>query len=123
MKNLTIEDLIKIHDKLVAASGEELDILSNHKLGEIIENHEKAKTLFKKAAILLHDIPHLQPFSEGNKRTAFSSFKIFVKLNELKIELSNDDLEDIIIKSVNDNITLNGVEKWLRKVKCQERSL
>lgn len=115
MKSLIKEDLIKIHNDLVAISGEELDILSENNLNEIVRRHGKSKTLVKGATVLLHDIPHLQPFSEGNKRTAFASFKVFLELNNKNLKASNKKLEDIILRSVNNNITLFGVEKWLKK--------
>ena len=114
MQNLTKEDLVKIHFDLVKISGEEPNTLSEYKLNEIIHKHEKAKALVEKAAVLLHDIPNLQPFSEGNKRTAFSGFKIFIELNDRKIAISNKELEEVILRCVNDNITLRDVEKWLK---------
>lgn len=57
MQSLTKEDLIKIHDDLVKISGEESDILSEYKLNKIAFRHQRVKTLVKKAAVLLHDIP------------------------------------------------------------------
>ncbi len=124
MQNLTKEDLMKIHFNLVKISGEEPDTLSKYKLNVIIHKHEKAETLVKKAAVLLHDIPNLQPFSEGNKRTAFSGFKVFMELNDRKVTISNKELEDVILRCVNDNITLKGVEKWLkRRIEWQETNL
>lgn len=115
MQSLTKADLIRIHDDLVKITGEEYDILSEVKLTEIVDRHEKSKNLVRKAAILLHDTPNFQPFSEGNKRTAFSSFKVFMELNGLEVKVSNNELEDIILRSVNNNITLRDVEKWLKK--------
>lgn len=53
MQSLTKGDLIKIHDDLVKISSEELDILSEYKLDKIVFRHKKAKTLVKKAAVLL----------------------------------------------------------------------
>lgn len=115
MQNLTKEDLIKIHDELVKISGEEFDILSENKLNKLVQKHQQRKTLIKKAAVLLHDTPYFQPFSEGNKRTAFSSVKVFLELNNKQLQASNEELEDIIIRSVNNNLTLRDVEKWLIK--------
>jgi len=115
MQSLTKADLIRIHDDLIRITGEEHDILSEVKMTEIMHRHEKSNNLFKKAAILLHDIPNSQPFSEGNKRTAFSSFKVFMELNDREVKVSNKELEDIILRSVNNNITLSGVIKWLKK--------
>ena len=92
MQNLTRAELTKIHDELARISNEELDILSEYKLYRLVLKHKKAKNLVKKAAVLLHDIPHFQAFSEGNKRTAFSSLKIFLKLNNKKLKASNKEL-------------------------------
>ena len=117
--------MIKIHNDLVKISGEELDILSENKLKLILRKYRNSKSLVEKVAILLHDIPYFQPFSEGNKRTAFFSLKIFIELNNWHLIASNKELEHIILRSVNNNITLNGVEVWLRKkiVRLQKRNL
>lgn len=115
MRNLTKEDLIKIHEDLVKVSSEEEDILSEYKLNLIVNRHQKSRTIVKKGAVLLHHISYLQPFSEGNKRTAFSSLKVFIELNKKLLRATNKELENIILKGVNNNIKLRDVEKWLKK--------
>ena len=112
---LTKSQILEIHDKLVRSSGEEIDVLSNYKLNSIVLRHKGAKTLAKKAAIFLHDIPNFQPFSEGNKRTAFASTMIFLKYNKKKLKLPKKVLEEIIIYSVNNNLTLREIERILKK--------
>ncbi len=115
MKNLTRDDLIKIHEEIIRIGGEEMEVLSNIRLNEVVSKHKKSKTLAGKAAVLLHDIPYFQPFIEGNKRTAFSSFKVFLDLNSKKVKVGNRELEVIILRSVNNNNSLRDVEKWLKK--------
>ena len=82
MANLRKEEIIEIHDEIVKNSQEESGILSENKLNSIALRHKKAKTIVKKTAILLHDIPHFQPFNEGNKRTAFATSMVFLKYNK-----------------------------------------
>ena len=113
--DLSKEEIIEIHDNIVKVSGEELDILSKTELDSIAFRHKQAKNLTKKAAILLHDIPRLQPFSEGNKRTAFASTMIFLSYNKKRLKLSKRRVEEIIIYSVNNNLTLRDVEKILKE--------
>lgn len=115
ISNLNKEEIIEIHNNIVKSTSEELDILSEHKLDAIISKHKRAKTLTRKAAILLHDISYLQPFSEGNKRTAFASTMIFLKYNKRELKLSKRRVEEIIIYSVNNNLTLGEVEKILKE--------
>jgi len=113
--DLNKDEIIEIHNNIVENSNEELDILSRHTLDLIAKKHKIAKTLHKKAAILLHDIPNLQPFSEGNKRSAFASTMIFLKYNKKKLKLGKKRTEEIIIYSVNNNLTLRDVEKILKE--------
>ncbi len=113
--DLSKDEIIEIHDNIVESSNEETDILSEHSLDLIAAKHKKAKTICEKAAILLHDIPNLQPFNEGNKRTAFASTMIFLKYNKKKLKLSKRRIEEIIIYSVNNNITLKEVERILKR--------
>ena len=113
--SLDKKEVLEIHGKIVESSGEELSILSKHKIDSIIIRHNRAETIAKKATILLHDIPHLQPFSEGNKRTAFASTIIFLKYNKKNLKLSRKRIKEIIIYSVNNNLTLRDIEKILEK--------
>lgn len=115
MQLLTKKDIINIHAELVRISGEELGILSGSKLDKLLSKYRKTSKLSRRAAILLHDIAHFQAFSEGNKRTAFSSFKVFLEINGIGIKASNEELESVILRSVNNNISLDGVEKWLKE--------
>ncbi len=113
--NMSKNAIIEIHDNIVGESGEETDILSRNELNTIIRNHRKARTLYRKAAILLHDIPRAQPFSEGNKRTGYASTMIFLKFNGKSLRLRKSRIERIIIYSVNNNLTLGEVEKILKR--------
>src|SRR3989338_3329090 len=109
--DLSKDGIIEIHNNIVLASGEEIGILSEHSLDLIVMRHKKAKTVHGKATILLHEIPRLQPFGEGNKRTAFASIMIFLKYNKKELKMSKKRIEEIIIYSVNNNLTLREVGK------------
>ncbi|MCD6590549.1 MAG: Fic family protein, partial [Candidatus Aenigmarchaeota archaeon] len=71
MKYLTVEEIIQIHDRLIKEFGGEAGIVDRNKLDFIVNKVESSKTdLYRKAAMLLHDIIIMHPFIDGNKRTA-----------------------------------------------------
>lgn len=61
---------------------------------EILDEANERETVFDQAAYILAAIPWAQPFSGGNKRTAFASAKILLANKNHSIEvLSKQDIE------------------------------
>ena len=54
-------------------------------------------TLFEMAAAYLFHICRNHPFLDGNKRTALTCALAFLRLNDTKIAVPQDDLYDLVI--------------------------
>jgi len=61
---------------------------------EILNEANERETVFDQAAYILAAIPWAQPFSGGNKRTAFASAKILLANKNYSVEVtSKQDIE------------------------------
>lgn len=63
---------------------------------KIAYGHEAYSTIWLKAACLLQKITKNHIFEDGNKRTAYLSTVIFLRLNHIKFELSGSDAKDFM---------------------------
>ena len=97
---LTVDDLIEINKTILKTqphnhSGHHEAISVNRDtLKEILDDAKQLESEFDHAAYVLASIPWAQPFSGGNKRTAFAAAKIILAEKNYTIEtISEHDIE------------------------------
>lgn len=73
------------------------------------------KSVFDKAAALLHSLLLNHPFVDGNKRTAVVSGITFLKLNEYILEANNSALVKFALKIENQKPSIEEISNWLKK--------
>jgi death-on-curing family protein len=71
-----IEDIVEINRR-VGCTG---TFINRSNLDFLLEKVKGAKTITRKAAMLMCDIVRMHPFLDGNKRTAFVTMDLFLKL-------------------------------------------
>lgn len=71
--------------------------------------------VFLKAATLMHSILKNHAFVDGNKRTAYSSCGIFLKLNGYKLENMHKRSLEFAMNVENNSLELEQISKWLKK--------
>jgi len=72
--------------------------------------------LFVKAASILYSFIVFHPFVDGNKRTAFETTKIFLRLNGYELVVPTKEGVDFTKAIADLKIAENGeITKWLRK--------
>lgn len=78
------------------------------------EDHEEA--LAAKAAYILFNIIVAHPFIDGNKRTAFGTADVFLRLNGYSIRTDADDGMKFVVKiAAGDVEEIKKVRKWIRQ--------
>lgn len=80
MERLTAEQIVAINKRI----GEK-GIQINNNIGTIIYKLDEENNFERYATRLVRDIIDLHPFLEGNKRTAFYSLMMFLKINGLEL--------------------------------------
>lgn len=71
-------------------------------------------TVHDQAAAYLFHIVNNHPFVDGNKRVAFAAVDIFVRLNELRLDLSDDEAYDLVIRSASSELDKHEIAEILR---------
>ncbi|MGR3318437.1 MAG: type II toxin-antitoxin system death-on-curing family toxin [Candidatus Anammoxibacter sp.] len=66
------------------------------------------------AAIYAYHIAENQAFIDGNKRTAFASSVVFLKLNGYRLMASNDDVYNVFINLANKKMDKDGLVLWYK---------
>ncbi|MCI2931342.1 type II toxin-antitoxin system death-on-curing family toxin [Staphylococcus hominis] len=72
-------------------------------------------TTERKAAFIYRNIAQKHAFHNANKRTAFTSMVIFLKLNGINFECTQDEAVQFTLRVVNDKtLTLYDIERWIK---------
>ena len=116
MKCLTVEEIIQIHDKLIEQFGGETGIVDKNRLDFITSKVQSSKgDVYKKAAILLHDIISGHPFIDGNKRTAIESADTFLRENGKSLDLKDINKTGEYINSIAEGKkNIMSIENWIK---------
>ncbi len=118
----TIEAIAEFNKQEVTGSSEQYKLEDENRLRKILEDVKMEGkglptklALIKKASFLLFRITSVQPFHEGNKRTAYVTTKAFLNANGFSIRVSKEEIFEILEGIVFGRINLNDVEKWLKE--------
>ena len=117
MKHLTTEEIILIHNKLIKEFGGEEGIVDRDKLDFIADKVQSSKAdVFRKAAMLLHDIATIHPFVDGNKRTAIETAKVFLRENGKTLNLKDiNQAAEYIYSVAEDKKNIFSIENWIKQ--------
>jgi death-on-curing protein len=114
---LSIADALKIHDALIKAFGGARGVLD---LGLVESALLRPQTgyyadLVEEAAALWESLAMNHGFVDGNKRVAYACLELFLQLNGLDLQASNDEIELFIYSHLESGTFRKDViEPWLR---------
>ncbi len=122
MKYLTPQRVLAIHDQLIKRFGGSFGLRDLGLLESAVARPRASyggedlyRTIFDKAAALLHSLLKNHMFVDGNKRTALASAGVFLKLNGYKlINKHNEELE-FALKVESESLSLEEIAEWLEK--------
>jgi death-on-curing protein len=105
---ITVEQAIKVHDRLVDQHGGLHGIRDLGLLASAMEMPKAAMfgedlhpTLFDKAAAYLFHIVKNHPFNDGNKRTGAFVSILFLRMNEVPIIIDQKKYEELVLLTAN----------------------
>jgi len=100
---LTLDDVLEIHSDQIRRYGGKRGVRDQNLLlsalaqpGARYESRFLHETAYSKAAAYLYHICQNHPFIDGNKRVAAVSALMFLAMNELPIDYSEMELEQIV---------------------------
>lgn len=71
--------------------------------------------IFTKAAALMHSLLKNHAFVDGNKRTAYSSCGVFLKLNGYKLQNMHKVSLKFTMNVENNSLELEEIATWIKK--------
>ncbi|TSC85734.1 MAG: death-on-curing family protein [Microgenomates group bacterium Gr01-1014_16] len=121
MKYLAVEEVVVIHDRYVEQFGGSLGIRDHNLLESAVlrcqggfRGKDLYKTLFEKAAALLHGILFNHPFVDGNKRTALFSASRFLYINGYELNMTNNEAESFPLFVEETRPQISDISSWFR---------
>ena len=122
MKYLTTPQVLAIHDQMVKRFGgshgaRDLGLIESavERPRMTFDGKDLYPDIFLKAAALMHSLLKNPAFVDGNKRTAYSSCGIFLKLNGYKLENMHKRSLEFAMNVENNSLELEQISKWLKK--------
>ena len=121
MRNLTPEQVLFIHARLIAETGGEhgirdLGLLQSavSRPQAVFEGNELYPDIHTKAAALLESLINNHPFVDGNKRTGITAAAMFLQINNYSLTASNQELESFVLSIASGEQTIDSIMEWLK---------
>ncbi|OGO80684.1 MAG: death-on-curing protein [Clostridiales bacterium GWC2_40_7] len=120
MKRISVEQVIKLHDKLVGATGGHTGVRDFKLLESALNNayatfdgRDLYEALEAKCANICFCMVYNHPFIDGNKRIGLYVMLILLEYNEMKLDFSQDDLVDLGLGIANGTYKQDYIQKWI----------
>lgn len=120
MRYLSLAEVFRLHERLVASSGGANGIRD---LGRVEAALAEPKatfggtdlypTLIEKAAALAFSLIQGHPFVDGNKRIGHAAMSVFLLLNGMEINADVDEQERLILGVAAEQLSREALVAWL----------
>ncbi len=122
MRYLTIEQVLKLHERVVQQTGGDSGIRDQGGLESAVAQPQMTfsgsdlyPTIVEKSAALGFSLALNHPFVDGNKRTAHAAMEVFLVLNGFEIAASVDEQESVMLPLAAGNLKREVFTAWLEK--------
>lgn len=126
-KYLSVEEVVTLHDHLVAKFGGALGIRDDGLLESAVfrcqasfDGNDLYQTIFDKAAAVLHSMIFDHPFVDGNKRTAVVSALSLLVRNGYNFAVTDAELVAFPLAVEKTRPEISEIANWLKK-HCRKR--
>ncbi len=123
IRYLTVDEVVFLHDKVLAATGGMQGIVNAGLLESAVENAKvtfEGRELFpdleSKCAATVFGLIQNHPFADGNKRTGAYVLLMMPALNGRHLTVADAELERVIMAVADGSMTRGELEGWLRPV-------
>jgi len=118
---LDVEDVIEIHTIAIEKYGGQAGIRDRNLLNSATYQPQQtfdgdllASSIEMMAGTYAYHLAENQPFIDGNKRTAFASSIVFLKLNGWSIKANNNEVHQLFIDLAKKEITKDDLIQWYK---------
>jgi death on curing protein len=122
MRYLTIEEVLRLHDRVIERTGGSAGVRDRGALESAVAQPQMTfsgddlyPTLPEKAATLCFSLAMNHPFVDGNKRTAHAAMEVFLILNGFEIRSSVDEQEAMMLSLATGILKREGLTELLEQ--------
>lgn len=115
---LTLQETLQLHDQLILRFGGSKGVRDPGLLESALVRPQTGyyDTLSMQAAALLQSLCQNHCFVDGNKRVAFASTAIFLRMNGYRLSVNADNGESFLIEQViQKRATIEEIATWLEE--------
>jgi death-on-curing protein len=121
-KFLTKRLVLAIHRDLIKQFGGELGVRDEGLLESAVEQPQASfagellhRSIHEQAAAYLFHLARNHPFVDGNKRMAFAAADVFLRINHLRLELSDDEAYELVMEAATGSIDKEEIAARLKR--------
>ncbi len=119
---VSINEIVRIHDRIVSEIGGSLGVREPGLLAAIAEKSQASfggqelyPTIFDKAAALYEALVNYHVFVDGNKRAAIATLEYFLYQNGYTLQADKTEKERFTLHTATDNPDLTKVAEWIKR--------
>jgi death-on-curing protein len=121
MQFLDLDDVIEIHAGQIANYGGGVGLRDLSLLESAVAQPRAGfgsqylhADLFEMAAAYLFHLVMNHPFIDGNKRVGLEAALVFLEINSISIDASDDELVDLVLKTTTGSVTKTDIAAFFR---------
>ncbi len=118
---VTIDEAYAVHERMVEIGGGRARVRDFTLLHSAVKRpkatfrgYDMHKTIWSKAAALMHSLIMNHPFSDGNKRTGYFSTHLFLRKNGYDLIAEKNELISFCLRVDNEGLTVEQIASWLK---------
>jgi len=128
MRYLTLEEILALHEQLIAQSGGSTGLRDRSSLESAVAQPEMSfggedlyPAIADKTAALGHSLIQNHCFVDGNKRIGHAAMEVFLVINGYEIEASIDEQEQVILSVASGLMDRESLSEWLKRYMVERR--
>ena len=117
---LTTEEVVIMHEKLVAATGgspglRDIGLLESAVLGctQTFGGEDLYPTIVEKAARMAYSLCKNHPFVDGNKRVAVTALLVILRMNNIDVQFTQQELIALGLGVADGSIKYEEIIDWI----------
>jgi death-on-curing protein len=121
MRYLFLEEILALHEKVIANSGGSFGLSDRRALesaiaqpGMAFGDQDLYPSIAEKTAALGHSLIQNHPFLDGNKRIGHAAMEVFLVLNGYEINATADEQEQTVLTVAKGNMSREELSEWLK---------
>ncbi|MEK6903877.1 MAG: type II toxin-antitoxin system death-on-curing family toxin [Nanoarchaeota archaeon] len=115
---VTKEEIIEVNKKILAVSGTQYDVfgmMNSNNLEYAVDLAKEENRVPEQAAVFMQEIIRGQPFTNGNKRTAFETAKGVMESGGYVVRATEKEIIDFTKSVQTENKSKDDIVNWIEE--------